>query len=189
MNTKIIWVIIVLLVAAVIITAIMGHQKPDINPVPTDDIDVSPTPPSPDPTSEIDIKPDPTSVIVITEPTEEEKSVIFNTKAEEFAKNLTADDPDNQMEIQIDPSNRSFIITYNLSDEDVREFAVAMANNASLTYNDMIADMIDEETIKELKTEMYCEHLIICLKNDGQVFAAYDIIQNVECPDLIERVG
>lgn len=189
MNTKIMWIIIVLLVAAVIITAIMGYQKPDIDPVPTDDIDVSPAPPSPDPTSEIDIKPDPTSVIIITEPTEEEKSIIFNTKTEEFAKNLTADDQDGQIEIQIDSNNRSFVITYNLSDEDVRDFAVALANDPLLTYNDMIADMIDQATVKEMKTEIYCEHLIICLRNNGQIFAAYDVIKGEECPSLIENVG
>ena len=81
------------------------------------------------------------------------------------------------------------MITYNLSDEDVRDFAIALANDPLLTYNDMIADMIDQATVKEMKTEMYCEHLIICLRNNGQIFAAYDVIKEEECPSLIENVG
>ena len=78
---------------------------------------------------------------------------------------------------------------YNLSDNDVKDFAIAMANDPLLTYNDMIADMIDPQIVREMKTEMYCEHLIVCLKNNGQVFAAYDIIKGTECPELIENVG
>ena len=196
MNSKTMWIIIILLVIAVVITAITGHQKPVVDPQPTADVDVTPSPepapppsPSPEPSPDINIDPDPTPAVVIVDITEEDKTAAFNHYAQQFAANLTADDEDGQIEIQVDPTDRSFKITYNLSDNDVRDFAIAMANNSLLTYNDMIADMIDPQTVREMKTEMYCEHLIVCLKNNGQVFAAYDIIKGAECPELIENVG
>ena len=206
MNSKTIWIIIILLVVAVVITAITGHQKPIVDPQPTVDIDVTPSPepapspspspevtptpePSPEPGPEIDITPDPSPAVIIVEITEEEKSAEFRKHAQEFANHLKEEDTDNQLDIQIDSINRAFTIIYNLNDEDVRDFAIAMAQDSLLTYNDMIADMIDQATIKELKTQMYCEHLIICLKNDGQIFAAYDVIKGTECPELIENVG
>lgn len=196
MNSKTMWIIIILLVVAVVITAITGHQKPIVDPQPTAEIDVTPSPepapppsPSPEPSPDINIDPDPSPAVVIVDITEEDKTAAFNHYAQQFAANLTADDTDGQIEIQVDPTDCSFKITYNLSDNDVRDFAIAMANNSLLTYNDMIADMIDSQTVREMKTEMYCEHLIVCLKNNGQVFAAYDIIKGVECPELIENVG
>ena len=196
MNSKTIWIIIILLVVAVVITAITGHQKPVVDPQPTVDVDVTPSPepapppsPSPEPSPEIDITPDPSPAVIIVEITEEEKSAEFRKHAQEFADHLKEEDTDNQLDIQIDSINRAFTIIYNLNDEDVRDFAIAMAQDSLLTYNDMIADMIDQATIKELKTQMYCEHLIICLKNDGQIFAAYDVIKGTECPELIENVG
>ena len=196
MNSKTMWIIIILLVIAVVITAITGHQKPVVDPQPIVDVDVTPSPepapspsPSPEPSPDININPDPTPAVIIVDITEEDKTAAFNHYAQQFAANLTADDADGQIEIQIDPTDRSFKIMYNLSDNDVKDFAIAMANNSLLTYNDMIADMIDPQTVREMKTEMYCEHLIVCLKNNGQVFAAYDIIKGVECPELIENVG
>lgn len=150
----------------------------------------SPSPePSPSPSPEINIDPDPSPAVIIVDITEEDKTAAFNHYAQQFAANLTADDADGQIEIQIDPTDRSFMIMYNLSDNDVKDFAIAMANDPLLTYNDMIADMIDPQIVREMKTEMYCEHLIICLRNNGQVFAAYDIIKGIECPELIENVG
>ena len=182
MNSKTMWIIIILLVVAVVITAITGHQKPIVDPQPTAEIDVTPSPePAPPPS------PSPSPAVI--DITEEDKTAAFNHYAQQFAASLTADDEDGQIEIQVDPTDRSFKIIYNLSDNDVTDFAIAMANNSLLTYNDMIADMIDPQIVREMKTEMYCEHLIICLKNNGQVFAAYDIIKGAECPELIENVG
>ena len=200
MNTKIMWIIIILLIVAVIVTAITDHQKPVVDPQPTTVIDVTPSPepapppsPSPEvtpePSPDINIQPDPTPSVIIVEITEKEKSAIFEQKVQTFVANLTAEDTDGQIEVKVEPINRTIMITYNLSDEDVRDFAVALANDPLLTYNDMIADMIDQATIKEMKTEMYCEHLIICLRNNEQIFAAYDVIKGEECPSLIENVG
>lgn len=187
------WIVIVLLVIAIIVTAAIHlprrQVEPEVTPTPTVEvIDIMPTPePSSDIGDLITPDPSPTNVIVV-EITEAEKNAAFEKYSRSFADQLLADG-DDTIEISIDSATRSFVIVYTLTDEDVRDFAVAMAADKTLTYNDMISTMIDADTLNEFKNVMFCNHLIIALKNDGQIFAAYDIISQTEQSDMIERVG
>lgn len=197
------WLVIILLVIAVIVTAVAGHRSPvqpvvspspvlevvNPSPVPTvsPEPSTSPTPtvqpsasPSVDPIID-NIKPDPTSAIIIIEDfTEADKRQAFANKGAKFIKELEAEG----LVVETDIDTFTVLIFQNLTDEEVKEFA-----KVGLSYNEIIKGMLDQAFVKEIKTEMFLQHLVIGFKHNNQIIAAYDVIADIARDDLIEAVG
>lgn len=197
------WLVIILLVIAVIVTAVAGHRSPVqpvvspspvlevVNPSPAPTVSpepsTSPTPtvqpsasPSVDPIID-NIKPDPTSAIIIIEDfTEADKRQAFANKGAKFIKELEAEG----LVVETDIDTFTVLIFQNLTDEEVKEFA-----KVGLSYNEIIKGMLDQAFVKEIKTEMFLQHLVIGFKHNNQIIAAYDVIADISRDDLIEAVG
>ena len=197
------WLVIILLVIAVIVTAVAGHRspvQPVVSPTPTleavipspapsvsPEPSASPTPtvqpsasPSVDPIID-NIKPDPTSAVIIIEDfTEADKRQAFANKGAKFIKELEAEG----LVVETDIDTFTVLIFQNLTDEEVKEFA-----KTGLSYNDIIKGMLDQAFVKEIKTEMFLQHLVIGFRHNEQIIAAYDVIADIPRDDLIEAVG
>ena len=197
------WLVIILLVIAVIVTAVVGHRSPVqpvvspspvlevVNPSPAPTVSpepsASPTPtvqpsasPSVDPIID-NIKPDPTSAIIIIEDfTEADKRQAFANKGAKFIKELEAEG----LVVETDIDTFTVLIFQNLTDEEVKEFA-----KVGLSYNEIIKGMLDQAFVKEIKTEMLLQHLVIGFRHNEQIIAAYDVIADIPRDDLIEAVG
>lgn len=197
------WLVIILLVIAVIVTAVAGHKSPVqpvvspspvlevVNPSPAPTVSpepsASPTPtvqpsasPSVDPIID-NIKPDPTSAIIIIEDfTEADKRQAFANKGAKFIKELEAEG----LVVETDIDTFTVLIFQNLTDEEVKEFA-----KVGLPYNEIIKGMLDQAFVKEIKTEMFLQHLVIGFRHNEQIIAAYDVIADIPRDDLIEAVG
>lgn len=197
------WLVIILLVIAVIVTAVAGHRSPVqpvvspspvlevVNPSPAPTISpepsISPVPtvqpsasPSVDPIID-NIKPDPTSAIIIIEDfTEADKRQAFANKGAKFIKELEAEG----LVVETDIDTFTVLIFQNLTDEEVKEFA-----KVGLSYNEIIKGMLDQAFVKEIKTEMFLQHLVIGFRHNEQIIAAYDVIADIPRDDLIEAVG
>lgn len=197
------WLVIILLVIAVIVTAVAGHKspvQPVVSPSPVLEV-VNPSPaptvspePSANPTPTVqpsaspsidpiidNIKPDPTSAIIIIEDfTEADKRQAFANKGAKFIKELEAEG----LVVETDIDTFTVLIFQNLTDEEVKEFA-----KVGLSYNEIIKGMLDQAFVKEIKTEMFLQHLVIGFRHNEQVIAAYDVIADIPRDDLIEAVG
>lgn len=197
------WLVIILLVIAVIVTAVAGHRspvQPVVSPTPTLEAVIpspapsvspepssSPTPtvqpsasPSVDPIID-NIKPDPTSAVIIIEDfTEADKRQAFANKGAKFIKELEAEG----LVVETDIDTFTVLIFQNLTDEEVKEFA-----KTGLSYNEIIKGMLDQAFVKEIKTEMFLQHLVIGFRHNEQIIAAYDVIADIPRDDLIEAVG
>lgn len=197
------WLVIILLVIAVIVTAVAGHRspvQPVVSPTPTleavipspapsvsPEPSASPTPtvqpsasPSVDPIID-NIKPDPTSAVIIIEDfTEADKRQAFANKGAKFIKELEAEG----LVVETDIDTFTVLIFQNLTDEEVKEFA-----KTGLSYNEIIKGMLDQAFVKEIKTEMFLQHLVIGFRHNEQIIAAYDVIAGIPRDDLIEAVG
>ncbi len=197
------WLVIILLVIAVIVTAVAGHRspvQPVVSPTPTleavipspapsvsPEPSASPTPtvqpsasPSVDPIID-NIKPDPTSAVIIIEDfTEADKRQAFANKGAKFIKELEAEG----LVVETDIDTFTVLIFQNLTDEEVKEFA-----KTGLSYNEIIKGMLDQAFVKEIKTEMFLQHLVIGFRHNEQIIAAYDVIADIPRDDLIEAVG
>ena len=197
------WLVIILLVIAVIVTAVAGHRSPVqpvvspspvlevVNPSPAPTVSpepsASPTPtvqpsasPSVDPIID-NIKPDPTSAVIIIEDfSEADKRQAFATKGAKFIKELEAEG----LVVETDIDTFTVLIFQNLTDEEVKEFA-----KTGLPYNEIIKGMLDQAFVKEIKTEMFLQHLVIGFRHNEQIIAAYDVIADIPRDDLIEAVG
>ena len=197
------WLVIILLVIAVIVTAVVGHRspvQPVVSPTPTleavipspvpsvsPEPSASPTPtvqpsasPSVDPIID-NIKPDPTSAVIIIEDfTEADKRQAFANKGAKFIKELEAEG----LVVETDIDTFTVLIFQNLTDEEVKEFA-----KTGLPYNEIIKGMLDQAFVKEIKTEMFLQHLVIGFRHNEQIIAAYDVIADIPRDDLIEAVG